>query len=332
MAGTESTAGTVPVKRAELFTQDMEMIAHLISELYFKHEARFRCADPNRVDGSVRSATADGLSVCLARYAGFEYDADMDPHSDPHAVVVLEGDGVISSADGELHVTGGDVFMPPPDLSHVTKMYDFGFAMAQVPWPVIGGLAEELTGVPAGHLRFESMNPVSAALQATWSRRVSFICHELIISGATAVSPLIVQKMTRLAAAAMLETFPNNTMTVAYSRGPGWVPADAVRRAAAFIDAHAGLPVTQTQIAAAAGETSRALRKAFHRDYGTTPIEHLRLVRLERAHQELRDAEPDSDVSVAAVARKWGWANLAQFVLAYQQQYGQLPTETLRGR
>ena len=329
MAGTDS-AETVPVERAELFTQDMAMIAHLIRQLYFEHQARFQCADPGQVDGSVRSATAGGLSVCLARYAGFEYDADMDPHSDPHAVVVLEGNGAISSARGEMRVSSGDVFLSPPDQSHITKMYDFGFAMAQVPWAVVGGLAEELTGLPAGHLRFESMSPVSAALQATWSRRVGYICHELIISGATGVSPLIAQKMTRLAAAAMLETFPNNTMTVGYTPDPGWVPAGAVRRAAAFIDAYAGQPVTQAQIAAAVGETSRALRNAFHRDYGTTPIEHLRLVRLERAHRELLDAEPGSDVSIAAIARRWGWANLAQFVVAYQHQYGELPIETLR--
>jgi AraC-like DNA-binding protein len=329
MAGTDS-AGTVPVKRAELFTQDMEMIAHLINELYFEHRARFQCADPGRVDGSVRSATVEGVSACLARYGGFEYDAYMDRHTGPHGVVVLEGDGVISSARGELHFTGGDAFLPPPGLSHVTKMYDLGLAMVQVPWAVTGGLAEELTGLPAADLQFESMSPVSAAVQATWSRRVTFICHELIISGTTGVSPLIAQEMTRLAAAAMLETFPNNTMTVAYAPGPGWVPAAAVRRAAAFIDAHADQPVTQAQIAAAAGETSRALQNAFHRDHDLTPTEYLRRVRLERAHQELRDAEPGSDVSIAAVARKWGWANLAQFVVAYQQLYGQLPNQTLR--
>jgi AraC-like DNA-binding protein len=330
MVSTESSAGNVPVDRAELFTQDMEMIAHVTSKLYFEHRARFHCADPGRVDGSMRSATVEGLSACLARYSGFEYDADMDPHTGPHAAVVLEGDGVISSPRGELHFTGGDTFLPPPDLSHATKMYDIGFALVQIPWAVISGLAQELTGLPAANLRFESMSPVSAALQATWSRRASFICHELIISGATEVSPLVVEEMTRAAAAAMLETFPNNTMTVAYTPGPGWVPAAAVRQAAAFIDAHADQPITQAQIAAAAGETSRALQNAFHRDHDTTPTEYLRRVRLERAHQELRDAEPGSDVSIAAVARKWGWANLAQFVVAYQQLYGQLPNQTLR--
>jgi hypothetical protein len=36
------------------------------------------------------------------------------------------------------------------------------------------------------------------------------------------------QELTRLAAAAMLQTFPNTTMTAFYLRAPGWVPPAAV--------------------------------------------------------------------------------------------------------
>ena len=49
MTSPESAAGTVPVERAELVTQDVEMIAELISQLYVEHQARFSCADPSRV-------------------------------------------------------------------------------------------------------------------------------------------------------------------------------------------------------------------------------------------------------------------------------------------
>ena len=60
MAGREPGAGVVPVERAELVTQDMELIAELISQLHVEHRAHFRCADASRVKGSVRSATAGG--------------------------------------------------------------------------------------------------------------------------------------------------------------------------------------------------------------------------------------------------------------------------------
>jgi AraC-like DNA-binding protein len=209
-------------------------------------------------------------------------------------------------------------------------MHDLGLAMVQVPWAVAGRLAEEVTGLPAADLRFESMTPVSAARQGTWTRTARYICGELVSSGATEVSPLMAGEMMRLAAAALLETFPNTTMTAAYTPGPGWVPPAAVHRAAAFIDAHASQPVTLAEIAAATGVTGRALRYAFRRHYGTTPAGYLRQARLECAHQELAAAEPGGGVTVAAVARNWGWASPSQFAAAYQRRYGQPPSHTLR--
>jgi AraC-like DNA-binding protein len=329
MAGREPGAGVVPVERAELVTQDMELIAELISQLHVEHRAHFRCADASRVEGTVRSATAGGLCASLTRYGGFGYDAHIGPDSDPHAVVVLQGDGVISPAREELYFTGGDAFMPPADRSHVTSMHDVGLAIVQVPSAVVGRLAEEAAGLPAADLRFESMPPVSAARQAAWARTAGFICHELVSSGITEVSPLIAQEMTRLAAVGLLETFPNTTMTVAYTEGPGWVSPAAVRRAAAFIDAHADQPITLANIAASAGTTGRAVQHAF-RCYGMTATWYLRRVRLARAHQQLRAADPASGVTVAAVARRWGWASPSRFSAAYRRQFGLPPSQTLR--
>ena len=85
-----------------------------------------------------------------------------------------------------------------------------------------GRLAEEARqGLPAADLRFESMPPVSAARQAAWARTSGFICHELVSSGITEVSPLMAQEMTRLAAAGLLETFPQHHDDRRLHRGPG---------------------------------------------------------------------------------------------------------------
>jgi transcriptional regulator GlxA family with amidase domain len=130
--------------------------------------------------------------------------------------------------------------------------------------------------------------------------------------------------------AAMLETFPNTTMTAPHLRGPGWVTPASVRRAAEFIDAHAGQPVTITDIAAAAALTPRALRQAFRRRYNVTPARYQRQVRLERARLELVTAQPGDGVTVAGVARKWGWASPSGFAAAYRQQFRVAPGRTLR--
>jgi AraC-like DNA-binding protein len=320
----------IPVERTELVTKDMDLIAHLVGRLYVEHAALFRCDDPAQVDGKVRSVAVNGLKAGLLRYGGFEYDAVLEPTDAPTAVTVTRGSGTMTAAREEHCFTRGGAFMVPADLPSAALLYDSGFALLRVPWPVARSLAEERTGMPATDLRFEAITPVSAEQQAMWASTAKFVCAELVNSGSTEISPLMAHELTRMAATVMLETFPNTAMTTLYVASLGWVPSAAVRRAAAFIEAHADQPVTLTDIAAAAGVTGRALQSAFRRYYDATPVGYLRQARLERAYTELRDADPATGVTVAAVARRWGWTSPSQFAAAYQRRFGEPPSRTLR--
>jgi AraC-like DNA-binding protein len=329
VAESRPLSAELPVERAELVTKDMNLIADLLGRLYVEHAALFRCDDQDRVDGEVRSVTVNGLKAGLLRYGGFDYDAVLEPADAPTAVTVTHGSGTIATAGEEHGWARGGAFMLPSDLPSTALQYDAGFAVLRVPWPVARSLAEECTSLPAADLRFEAMAPVSAGRQAMWASTAKFVCAELVTSGSAAISPLMAHELTRMAATVMLETFPNTTMTARYVAGPGWAPPAAVRRAAAFIEAHADQPVTLADIAAAAGVTGRALQPAFRRYYDNTPVGYLRQARLERAYTELQDADPAAGVTVAAVARRWGWTSPGQFTAAYQRRFGEAPGRTL---
>lgn len=324
------SAGLMPVERTELVTRDMEAVAALVSSLYVEHRAQFRCDDPDQVDASVRSVTVNGLKAGLIRCVGVDYAAQAFPPADLTAGVVLRGIGSVTAGQERLDFVPGDAVMYPVGRPCAVDLSDAEMTALQVPWLTVSALAEEHFGLPAADLRFEAMSPVSAARERIWTRTATFICRQLVSSGTTQLSPLIVQEMTRLAAAALLETFPNTTMTASRVPRPHQVSPAAVRRAAAYIDANAHRPVTLDETAAAAGVTGRALQDAFRRYYEMTPAGYLRMARLERAHQELQDADPGGSVTVAAVARAWGWANPRQFTAAYRRRFGRLPSETLR--
>jgi AraC-like DNA-binding protein len=212
----------------------------------------------------------------------------------------------------------------------VADMHDSAFALLRVPRSVVSELAEEYTGVSAADLRFESIAPVSALARGSWSQTVAFTCRQLLGSGISQITAIMAQEMVRLAAAALLGAFPNTTMSCGYTPDPGYVPPVTVRRAVAFVDAHAGQPVTVTEIAAAAGVTPRALQYAFRRHYGTTITGYLRRIRLERAHRQLRAADPTAGATVAQIARRWGWTSPSGFAAAYRNQYRVPPSHTLR--
>ena len=320
----------VPVERVEMATQDTDAIAEFIDQQFVGHRARFRCPDPSMADASTRTASAGPLHAALIRWAGVEYEVTAAaPAEGLLGTVPLQGAGMLTTAGEEYRYSSGDAYLAPPYEPYGALLGDTGFAVVEVPWQAAGDLAEEKTGLPAGELRFESVAPVSKSQQRVLAATVEFICDQLVASGVDEVHPLVAREMTELAAAALVDTFPNTAMTSFYLRDPGWVPEAAVRTAGAFIETHADQPVTNAEIAAAAGVTVRDLQHAFRHYCETTPTAYLHRVRLERAHQDLSDA--GEGMTVDAVAGKWGWASPAQFTVAYQRRFGVLPSQTLRG-
>jgi transcriptional regulator GlxA family with amidase domain len=102
-----------------------------------------------------------------------------------------------------------------------------------------------------------------------------------------------------------------------------------LRRATAFIHENAHRDITLSDIAAAVNLTPRSVQYTFRRHLGTTPLEYLRRVRLDRAHRELQAADPRVD-TVMAIAGRWGFSHAGRFSSVYKRTFGSPPSETLR--
>ena len=322
--------GKVAVERSEVATREMDVMAALINRQYVEHKAWFRCPEPSRVDAGIRSAVAGPLEAMIGRYRGFEYYAQASGPEDYLVVVVLNGECVFVRSKEQLHFARGDAVLLPSGEPFKADMRDFAYSLVRIPRHFLTDFAEEHLGVGAGSTRIESIAPLSRTAGARWSRAAAFICGQLLDDRDPAMSPILAQEMTRMAAATVLEVFPSTAATMAYTPDPSWAPPATLRRATAFIHANAGRPVSVTEIAESAGVTPRALQYAFRRHHDTTVTGYLRQVRLEQAHRELRDGDSAAGLTVAAVSRRWGWANPGSFTSAYRKQYGVAPSLTLR--
>jgi transcriptional regulator GlxA family with amidase domain len=191
-------------------------------------------------------------------------------------------------------------------------------------------VAEERLGVRGTDVRFDGLSPVSEPMRRQWLVLMRFVHQQLAGDGSAATSPLIEAELADLVAATALAAFPNTTMTSDHLPGPGAVAPAVVRRAVAFVDSHASLPITVTDIARAAGVGPRALQLALQKHLGCTPMELVRKVRLEAAHRELQAADRTAGDTVAATARRWGFARSDRFATAYRAAYGVPPSHTLR--
>ena len=102
-----------------------------------------------------------------------------------------------------------------------------------------------------------------------------------------------------------------------------------LRRAVAFIHENADADIGLEDIAAAVNVSARSVQYAFRRHLNTTPLEYLRRVRLDRAHRDLKAADPAND-TVTAIAGRWGFSHAGRFSLAYKAAFGTQPSATLR--
>jgi transcriptional regulator GlxA family with amidase domain len=127
----------------------------------------------------------------------------------------------------------------------------------------------------------------------------------------------------------MLAAFPNNALfdpTVEDRRDATPV---LLRRAITFIEDHPDSDIGIADIAGAIYVTPRAIQLMFRRHRDCTPMEYLRRVRLEYAHQELLGADR-AHTTVTQVAALWGFAHSGRFAVYYRQVYDESPHTTLR--
>ncbi|RZU53963.1 helix-turn-helix protein [Krasilnikovia cinnamomea] len=183
---------------------------------------------------------------------------------------------------------------------------------------------------PPPALSFTAMRPIHPADTRRWVHVVDYVTNTLLDAPAFITHPLLVGPFTRLLAATLLTTFPNSCMPEPRHHDRTDATEATLARAIAYVDANADLDISSVDIARAARVTVRAVQLAFRRHLGTTPLGYLRSVRLDRAHQQLRDALPGDGTTVAGVAARWGYADARRFTTSYRRAYGRAPNHTLR--
>ena len=252
----------------------------------------------------------------------------VDPSQRVVITTVVEGRAEVLGSGVEERYRAGDVFAGNhPDLHGVCHTYDLRARTLSLPSALLTEVAAAVEGAPVDHWRLTSIRPAVDGRERC-KRMMAFIDTLLSDAEATA-TPLLVGPAARLAAATVLACFPNT------ARSPGRSPLrdvhpESMRRAIAYLEAHADRDVTIGEVARSVGVGPRALQLAFRRHLRTTPTAYLRGVRLRHAHAQLRRATPGDGTTVARVALDWGFASASRFAARYRETFGELPSETLR--
>lgn len=316
----------IPIQRVRFASTDVDEVTDYIDRLYMGNHTDFGefygPAGFQARYARAGSIAADTMS-CSIHYFGA-----IEPVRFFCSFALRHGAARVTCQGSDIHLRPGDSVCYSIGAPAEFDMIDIATQVVSLPWERLQQAAESM-GVPGDQLRLQGNTPLSAAMANYWRHLVSVVNDMLMNDDSPARSPLMHEELIRLAAVGALHAFPNTTLTQPHRPGPGHVAPATVRRAVAYIDASAHLPVTVNDIAEAAGTGVRALQYGFRRHLGTSPLAYLRRVRLEHAHRELQLADPTQGDSVGTIAAKWGLRS-SRFTSAYFDAFGELPSQTLR--
>jgi AraC-like DNA-binding protein len=188
---------------------------------------------------------------------------------------------------------------------------------------------ETLVDIPLDRpIPFAATLPLKAAAAHSWVQLLLMVhrqleCPDTLMRHSLVLDPLV----DSLIHGFLLVADHPYREALAAPAAPGR-PA-AVRDAMDIIEAGPQLPLTTSTLAKQCHVCVRTLQQGFQRHLGMSPMAYVRVVRLRRAHRDLRSADPTHN-TVAAIAHRWGFTHLGRFAAAHQTTYGQTPLQALR--
>ncbi len=321
-------SGSPRVRALEYTTRDLEVAHQVLRDTYVDHRHRL-FGQAGEFVYRQHTVGAGELAMDSVRHTA-AVESIAEPLTYLMFVVPMSPSIIIRAGRAELRPGRGEAFLYPTGMPFTVRWGELDVRLLRLPIERVARVAARATGIAVADFRFDGMSPVSPHAARHWRDTMAYLYHVLSAPDSALANPLVYGTALDLAASVAVATFPNTANSVGHLAEPGRVAPAALRRAVAFVDAHAHEPVTVEDIAEAAGISSRGLQAAFARHADSTPMAYLRRVRLERAHRDLLAADPARGDTVADVARRWGFASLSRFAAVYREEYGRSPRHTLR--
>ena len=274
---------------------------------------------PERTGARIERRAAGGLHVDRLAF-DFTMSYDAGPLDKLCLITVDRG----------VHTSGGDACGPDETFLVALPGRPYAGEVRAARYTITmfdAGLLDQATeGGEA--VRLTGQTPLGPAANRLLCRTVAHVRDTMLQPG-FADQPLLTGAAARLLAATTLSCLPHTDADAVPDRiGSRDGTSDTLRRAVAFIEENAHRDIGLSEIAASIPVTARAVQYAFSRHAATTPLGHLRRVRLARAHEELTVAD-SRRTTVTAIALRWGFAHQGRFAAAYREAYGVTPGTTL---
>ncbi|PXY24867.1 AraC family transcriptional regulator [Prauserella endophytica] len=317
-----------PLSRFELFhSRDLDATREAVGRVFCDHRMELSERD-GELDARMHSKRLDKVGMS---YIGYGADVRVDPGVLETFYVVqvpLLGHGLFQQGAEHVYgVLGVAVVVGPTRPLSMRLDGDLELVILRIERTALEAtLSDLLDRSLPNPIEFDLGMAISGYAR-TWYDYLMFCVSELNRPDSLLNHPLSIQQMEQNLMSGLLIAQHSNYAEMLHGKALP-APSRAISRAVEIIENHPELAHTMGSLAREAGVSVRALQKGFRRHLDTTPSAFLRGVRLQRAHDELRAAQPDT-VTVGEVAGRWGFVHLGRFATTYRRKYNETPSQTL---
>lgn len=239
----------------------------------------------------------------------------------------LTGTVTVQCDEGQWSVSPGTGLIMPSSVPHQLS-WEAGAAqiILKVPLQRLHEQYFGLTGSTSrGPLRFDREITLKATDGEQWSALLRYFCEQVAQPHAlgwlkvkTAEEALIRHLLCAQSATLRTHFLGEDSIQV----------PQRLQRARAYIEAHLSDDITLDDIARHSNTSPRTLTRMCRLQYGVSPMQLVRDLRLDQIRQALINATVDN--SVSEIALRWGYTHLGRFAAAYRQRFGEAPHDTLQ--
>lgn len=159
------------------------------------------------------------------------------------------------------------------------------------------------------------------------ARLISTLCSDAFTFQSRHLSTSLQQRLAEAFGHLLLESIPHRYSERMRAPKAGPVP-NYLRLARDFMHREARKNPTMVEVAKAANISVRTLETSFRSHLDVTPHTYLRTIRLQMAHQALKDARESRPI--ADIANDHGFPHAGRFAQYYANLFGEAPSDTRR--
>lgn len=310
-------------------THDAEEAEDLISRLYLPNTLELP-RHTQSIDMNIEAVPLGGSMIGRLGF-GRELRQLTDVTTNFHVNAPLRGTASSRSGGSEpLSTTRGQAAVfPPGRAADLEFTHDCVQICLMTPPEKLELELEELLGrslvVP---LHFDFEMSLTTPEGRSILHAFDLVSRELDAGGGVIANPVAGRHLERLILDGLLLGQHHN-YTEALLRPAKAAARGPVMKAVELLHERYGEPWSTSSLARAVHVSVRSLQEGFARQVGTSPMAHLREVRLHKVHEHLLTATPGS-TTVEAVATACGFVHLGRFSAAYKAAFGEHPSNTLR--